>query len=752
MAERFRLNIIQARGTRSGRATLLATWIFALGCGIALVLGFPSEALAATPHAGGTALSTCSSCHSPHRASTAGSLLLHTGGPPGEVSLCLTCHDGSGAASNVKSGQDGFALASGHVLESQDGTAPADLTSVCSSCHTAHGDSATQPGLPAASINSVVINGAGKDWCLSCHNDGQDWYAGLGTYPPPATPTRDASGYPIAGVFAGASVYSSPTANAHEGIPASDDQTRTQGDCLYCHNAHGSTSKYDSLSATLAPSSAASVASDRATGEYAALCLSCHGGGSWETSGAANIKQHVTDGASDESTSASGGHRIKSPGGTLPVEAPLPCYDCHNPHGSSRGNTKLLSDALGGSLDTSAGPEAVRTFCLSCHVTSDLLGWESVSATYAAVPASAAVEGLLRNGGADGSGPGGEGKNWLLLKETPGHERADASMSCYDCHGSDYGTSGAGNVHAPGLSGVAPLAGEASESATSTVEATGTIAPDSTPPTTTADALSSYIGMAAVTLTATDDADGSGVAYTYYSLDGGTETTGSIVMTSTVGTHTLEFWSVDAAGNVESPRQSVSYDVLASTSETFSFTGSDQFYTVPPGVSALTFDVYGASGGSFGVIPGGDGGLVHAVVSVEPGQILTMRVGSSGSVTATGWPNGGAGDGLYGASGGGSSSVMLGTTILVEAGAGGGAGSTGLPGGDGGYDGWLPGGNETGVSGTAGGGGGWNGGAANSGAPYGSGYGGSSYIAAGAGAVLEGVWYGGGKIAVSYVP
>ncbi len=668
MSERFHLNIIQSRATLSGREALLATWIFALSCGVALVLGFPSETFAATPHVGGTALSTCSSCHSSHRASAAGSLLLHAGGPPGEVSLCLACHDGSGAASNVKSGQDGFALASGHVLKAQDSTAPADLTSVCSSCHAVHGDSATQPGLPAPSINAVVINGAGKEWCLSCHNDGQDWYASLGTYPPLAAPTLDASGYPVAGVFAGASVYSSPTANAHARIPASDDQNRTQGDCLYCHNAHGSTSKYDSLSATLAPSSSTSVASDRATGEYAALCFSCHGGGSWETSGAANIQQYVTDGASDESTSASGGHRIKSSGGTLPVEAPLPCYDCHNPHGSSRGNTKLLSDALGGSLDTSAGPEAVRTFCLSCHVTSDLLGWESVSATYAAVPASATVEGLLRNGGADGSGPGGEGKNWLLLRETPGHQRADASMSCYDCHGSEYGSSGASNVHAPGMTGVAPLVGSPSEGATSTVEATETIAPDSTPPTTTSNALPSYIGMAAVTLTATDDADGSGVAYTFYSLDGGMETTGSVVMTSTVGTHTLEFWSIDAAGNLESPRKSVSYEVLTSTSETFSFTESDQFYIVPQDVNALTLDIYGASGGGFGAIPGDAGGLVKAIVSVVPGQVLTMRVGASDSATATGWPNGGAANpgAPYVSDYGGSSYIAAGAGATFE--------------------------------------------------------------------------------------
>ncbi len=433
----------------------------ALACCVALLtLGLlalaPATALAVSPHVGGPALRTCSICHTPHKAATSDEILRGLGGTKGETPLCYVCHDGSGASSNVKTGSDSFGLRSGHVLENiVDASTPRDLTNSCSGCHTPHGDSTKSPGLPASSVNSATVSTTDNSWCLACHNDAQDWYKTKGTYPALSNPSRDASGYPTAGTFAGASVYTSASANAHLAIPArSGAETRTAGDCLYCHNAHGSASRYDSLAATLAPSSAASVATDRATGDYAALCFECHDG---SMAGASDIKQYVTHEATDVSDLASGGHRIKSPGGTLPPNSPLPCYDCHNPHGSSRGNKTLLSDALGAGLDTtaSAGPESVRRFCLTCHVTSETLGWDSVAATYTAVPATAKVEGLRRDGGAEGSGPNGVGKNWLYLKTTPGHSRADVSMSCYECHGNEYGPADANNVHDPGSYSVA---------------------------------------------------------------------------------------------------------------------------------------------------------------------------------------------------------------------------------------------------------------------------------------------------------
>lgn len=75
--------------------------------------------------------------------------------------------------------------------------------------------------------------------------------------------------------------------------------------------------------------------------------------------------------------------------------------------------------------------------------------------------------------------------------------------------------------------------------------------PDVTAPTTISDVKAAYAGPAVIKLTATDNAGGSGVAHTYYILDGGTQAEGTTISTSVIGTHTIEFWSVDASSNAE---------------------------------------------------------------------------------------------------------------------------------------------------------------------------------------------------------
>jgi putative cell wall-binding protein len=73
-----------------------------------------------------------------------------------------------------------------------------------------------------------------------------------------------------------------------------------------------------------------------------------------------------------------------------------------------------------------------------------------------------------------------------------------------------------------------------------------TVRVDRTPPVTSSDAATGYPGTATIHLFAGDA--GSGVASTYWRLDGGAQTAGAVVSAAGTGGHSLEFWSTDVAG------------------------------------------------------------------------------------------------------------------------------------------------------------------------------------------------------------
>ncbi len=550
--------------------------VFPLVTALMLCVFFVASAFAYSPHISATGVtSSCASCHSAH--SSDASLLLRTaGGGPSRTASCLNCHNGTNAdASNIANGPvDSFGLSSGHTIDV--GTTSAAGIGGCDTCHNIHGASSDARRIPARKINGVAVTSAGKQLCLACHDAGDSWY-GAG-YPSTASPTRDATGYPVSGTWPGPSTYASET-NAHRLIPETtqtispgDPVAREQGDCRYCHAAHGGKNAYDGLLTTFTVPSQSTLASDQADGSYAALCFTCHGGPTPNgfSTAPVDIKQFAT------AAGGSSGHSIVTSGGTLPVGAPLPCFECHNPHGSKRGNGSLLSDERGASLATTSAA-GVRAFCFTCHTASDTTaGWDSTAQAYAPVPSAEKIVGLPRDGGV------------LHLPAIDGHAESD-TVSCYECHGNSY-DSGGRNVHDPGqgsstasatgpLLALAPNAvvtgavpatisvdASASSQPSASVAATGSLATtdslaaiitlmptDTTPPLTVSDAVATYTLAATITLSAVDDTGGTGVAETYSALDGGDVTTGTVVSTSTAGSHTLTFWSVDSAGNVEPP-------------------------------------------------------------------------------------------------------------------------------------------------------------------------------------------------------
>ncbi|MFD8318484.1 DUF7927 domain-containing protein [Kitasatospora purpeofusca] len=123
------------------------------------------------------------------------------------------------------------------------------------------------------------------------------------------------------------------------------------------------------------------------------------------------------------------------------------------------------------------------------------------------------------------------------------------------------------------------------------------------------------------------------------------------------------------------------------------YSGGDQTFTVPAGVTAVYARVFGAGGAGSprdyytGQYGGGGGGYTTGTLAVTPGQALTLTVGQGGRLNSTTSTYGGGGAGgqgytaangsnATGGSGGGMSAVWngaSGTNPLVVAGGGGGS-------------------------------------------------------------------------------
>ncbi len=148
----------------------------------------------------------------------------------------------------------------------------------------------------------------------------------------------------------------------------------------------------------------------------------------------------------------------------------------------------------------------------------------------------------------------------------------------------------------------------------------------------------------------------------------------------------------------------------------YSYTGTTQTYTVPAATFSLSVDVVGGCGGSNGYgSNGGSAGRVVCLLTVTPGQVLNISVGSAGGNgsfysggaggnTGTFTSTGGTGGYGYfngGGGGGGATDIRVGGLTLADriiaAGAGGGAGYDCGYGDDGGNGGGA--GTSTGVAG-----------------------------------------------------
>jgi predicted CXXCH cytochrome family protein len=393
---------------------------------------------------------------------------------PSQTAFCLRCHDGAppvytlGAAyvpatvTVAISGGNKSAYRLTSHWEASGSVSVAERQS-CAVCHDSHGSKlpkllgAYNGTTTANTINGVAIAANDRTVCYACHANASTGFA---------SPSDDASGYPTDGTWPGAATYTvaySPanhTGNMHQNATWPAEPALAGGDCKVCHDVHGTANRYDELRDD-------KVGGIRGVYKYDpsnfSFCFNCHtaGGGSQY-----NIKGFfptTASGTLDPVANPRAGHRTLS-AGNLPAGSVLPCYDCHNPHGTGpnspsgllvvtqvgNNTTTVIGDAPGEIVMTATpAPDSVRKFCFACHTTGDSApvltqGWNG--SAYATVTAGK-VEGIDRTVyNAAGS--------HLKLPPVSGHYFADTA-SCYLCHGNDYASPGANNVHNPtgGVSG-----------------------------------------------------------------------------------------------------------------------------------------------------------------------------------------------------------------------------------------------------------------------------------------------------------
>lgn len=182
--------------------------------------------------------------------------------------------------------------------------------------------------------------------------------------------------------------------------------------------------------------------------------------------------------------------------------------------------------------------------------------------------------------------------------------------------------------------------------------------------------------------------------------------------------------------------------VIVSQRQNFLGTGAVQTFTVPSGVSAFRFFMWGAGGGNqnqssviVNYIGGGSGAYLEGTIITNPGTTYSLIVGVSGGSSLA---QGGAGTSTFSGSGGGFSGIFSASpaanTVIAIAGGGGGSGVNG--GGQGGGGGHPNGGGGTGDQ--AGGGATQSAGGSIGGTQL---QGGSTGVQGGGGG---GGWYGGG--------
>lgn len=385
-----------------------------------------------SPHrtTGSTALDiTCARCHSVSESTSEVGLLIDHNGPyTSQAVMCTGCH----AHAAVRTGfEDGL---SGHMLALAQDPESGSSALACSQCHDAHGKTSDGDALspdrirrPDGSLVDVVwVDPVTHAYlpnalCVACHE--------APTTASDFRPTFDPRYYPVSGTYPGATIFADPARNVHAALIDPDAApgpiSKSPGSCTYCHGPHRTSSPNDGL--LVVGEASTPAAPNAASGDVAPLCATCH---TW-----------VLPSAEATDTATWGVHRVSTPGGVFEPGTSIPCYICHNPHGSSRGNALNIADSLGANLDPRVDG---RAFCTSCHTTSDGLGWDSGTSGFVA-PVVDEFLGYSRTALEPGGATGVVSK--LRLKPIGSGAAVDdvhsssyaGNADCLSCHGDTHG-------------------------------------------------------------------------------------------------------------------------------------------------------------------------------------------------------------------------------------------------------------------------------------------------------------------------
>ncbi len=299
----------------------------------------------------------------------------------------------------------------------RDATGTVSSQIKCLACHEHHGSTVNTRNIRDAiyvtvtvgtgTINYISTTSISNDTslCFACHSTSsygfsEEWQNAI------------TSGvYPETGTFPGEAAWkSSPHTSSLAAWPGS---SLSGGDCKNCHNPHNTSNPYDMLRTDGIYYATQSVTFNRTTFNF---CFECH---SPEGPAVHDIESKYNDLSAVER-----GHITKSRGATDTIgdtgDFQLPCYDCHDVHGNTSGNQKLLAPFRVTNYDGSASK--VREFCTSCHIFADDLTTHRT------------IEGIS----CEDSG------SVLHLPSAVAEHASTGSQSCLSCHG---------DVHRPSSTG-----------------------------------------------------------------------------------------------------------------------------------------------------------------------------------------------------------------------------------------------------------------------------------------------------------